>query len=595
MEKQERIKILLIDDDEEDYIITKDIISEIKYQKYSIDWTSSYKEALVEIKKNIYDVFLIDCNLGIKSGLDLIDEITKINRNIPIIILTGLDNHEIDILAMKKGASDFLQKSKIDAESLERSIRYAIEKKNTESQILYLAYYDQITNLPNRIFFKEQLNYTLAHAKRYNKLLAVLFLDLDNFKLINDSLGHHIGDILLKEVAKRLFISIRKSDIIARNEINTLIDTIARIGGDEFTISLTEINNYENASIVANRIIKNLNEPFIIEGHEIFTSASIGISLYPEDSDDSDTLLKYADNAMYYAKKEGKNCFQYYQKSMNDNLLDKINMINNIRKAKKLNEFLIYYQPKMEFNTGKIIGFEALIRWNKNGKGITLPIDFIPFAEEHHLIGFITEWIIHETCRQLKEWNSKKLILLPISINLPITQFKKPDLVEYIKKIITSYDISAKYLEFEVTESIFMENMDLNIERLNELQLMGIQISIDDFGSGFSSLNRLKQIPCNTIKIDRSFIKFINKDPRDPIIISTIISLAHGLNMNALAEGVETEIQFKFLKKNNCNSMQGFLLSPPLPKEKISDILKKEEHGNGIGIELIKKIEKNNK
>lgn len=590
MEEKEEIKILLIEDDEEDYVITKEIISEIKNQKYTIVWISSYEKALNEMEKDTYDIFMVDYKLGEKTGLDLIDEVIEINRNIPIVLLTGQNDHEIDILAMKKGVSDFLVKGKIDADILERSIRYAIEKKKTENKILYLAYYDQVTDLPNRIFFKEQLNYALAHAIRYKRILAVLFLDLDNFKLINDSLGHDIGDLLLKEVAKRLCNSIRKSDIIARNNLKTPIDTVARLGGDEFTLSLTEINTYEDASLVANRIIKTFDEPFKIENHEIFSSVSIGIALYPEDSNDADTLLKYADNAMYHAKKHGKNNFQYYQGSMNKNVINKINMINNIRIAIDRNDFILYYQPKMDFKSGKIIGFEELIRWNQGEKGIISPMDFIPFAEEHHLISFITDWVIHNVCKQFCEWKQAKLNPLPISINIPINQFKNPDFVKYFIDIIESYHISPNFFELEVTESIFMDDIDITISKLNELKSKGLKISIDDFGFGFSSLNRLKQIPCNILKIDRSFIKSINENSPDNIIINSIIMMGHGLNMDILAEGVETITQFNFLKQNNCDLFQGYLLSPPLPEEKIPDILKKESEGNGIGIQLIKKI-----
>lgn len=588
----EEIRILIIEDDEEDYLITKEIISEIKNQKYSVIGISTYEKALNEMRKDIYDIFLVDYRLGIKTGLDLIDEVVEINRNIPIILLTGQDDHEIDILAMKKGVSDFLVKGKIDADLLERSIRYAIEKKKTENKILYLAYYDQVTELPNRIFFKEQLNYALAHAIRYKRILAILFMDLDNFKLINDSLGHDIGDLLLKEVANRLCNSIRKSDIIARNNLKTPIDTIARLGGDEFTLSLTEINNYEDASLVANRIIKALNEPFIIENHKIFSSVSIGIALYPEDSDDADTLLKYADNAMYHAKKQGKNNFQYYQESMKMNVLSKVNMINNIRTAIDKNEFILYYQPKMDFKSGKIIGFEELIRWDQGEKGIISPMDFIPFAEEHHLISFITDWVINKVCRQFCEWKKAKLNLLPISINIPINQFKNPDFVKYFIDIVESYHISPELFELEVTESIFMDDIDMTISKLNELQSKGLKISIDDFGFGFSSLYRLKQIPCNVLKIDRSFIESISEKFYDNIIINSIIMMGHGLNMLVLAEGIETSAQFNFLKQNNCDLFQGYLLSPPLPEEKIPDILKKEVEGNGIGIQLIKKISK---
>ncbi len=586
---KEKIRILMVDDDEEDFIITKDILSNIVNQKYSIEWIPNFEKAEDEIQKDYYDLFLLDYNLGEKSGLDLLNEIMRKNKNIPVIMLTGQNNREIDILAMKNGACDYLVKGKVDPDLMERSIRYAIDKKAKENQIMYLAYYDQLTNLPNRVFFKEQLNYALSHAIRYKRMLAVLFLDLDNFKVINDSLGHYIGDLLLNEVAKRLFSSVRKGDIISRNSLKTSIDTVARLGGDEFSISLTEINTYEDASIVANRIINSINEPFNIENHEIFSGVSIGISLCPLDSVDAEILLKYADNAMYFTKKHGKNNFEYYQKSMNINVNEKMNMIRKIRKAVDQNEFILYYQPKMKLQTGEITGFEALIRWNQDGEKIISPINFIPFAEENNLISFITDWVIHNICEQFNKWQQIKIPVLPISINLPINQFKKPDFVEYLSKITSSNNVAPKLIELEVTESIFMDDMMSTNLKLNELQALGYRISIDDFGTGFSSLNRLKEIPCNILKIDKSFIDHIHKKDSNDIIIQSIITMGHGLNMEILAEGVENEEQLYFLKKNNCDTIQGYLLSRPFPVEKAEDLLIKEKNGMGIGLQLIKK------
>ncbi len=590
MENNKSIKVLIIDDDEEDFLIAKEIISEIKNQEYILDWAPTYQKALNEIKNNCHDVYLIDYKLGAKTGLDLIDETIEISHKIPIIMLTSLDSHETDVLAMKKGAADFLRKGKIDSELLERSIRYAIEKKTTENKIVYLAYYDQVTDLPNRVFFKEQLNYAIAHAARYNRILAILFIDLDNFKIINDSLGHHVGDIFLKEVAKRLHSCIRKSDIIARNSLKTPVDTLARLGGDEFTISLTEINTGEDASLVAGRIIKTLSEPFNIENHEIFTSASIGIALCPTDSDDTDTLLKYADNAMYHVKNQGKNGFQYFQKAMNENVQDMISKINNIRKALDHNEFLLYYQPKMNLKTGEITGFEALIRWDQKDKGIVSPIAFIPFAEKHHLIDFVSNWVLHAVCKQHREWEEANLKALPVSINLPVTQFLKADFMQYITGIIGSYHVSPELFELEITESIFMDEMKSTYLKLSELQTLGFQISIDDFGTGFSSLSRLKQIPCNVLKIDKSFINNINGDSPDMILINSVIAMAHGFKMQVVAEGVETALQFTRLKQSDCDILQGYLLSRPLPKEEIPIILKKESERDGIGMRLIQKL-----
>ena len=588
--KKNMTNILYIDDDEEDFLITRKLISDINYGDYKIQWVSTYEKALIEIQKDIYDVFLIDYNLGGKTGLDLISESIEMNRNTPVIILTGMDSRDVDIMAMQKGVSDYLRKEKIDSESLERSIRYAIDKKRTENQILFLAYYDQITSLPNRVFFKEQLNYALAHAIRYGRIMAVLFLDIDNFKLVNDSLGHHVGDLLLVQVAKRLYSCIRKSDIIARNELKTLIDTVARLGGDEFTISLTEINTYDNASMVAERIIQSLNQPFLIEGHEIYSGASIGISLYPADSDDASLLLKFADNAMYHAKKKGKNRFQYYQKTMNDEVIDKMHLINNLRKAGERNEFLLYYQPKMDIRSGSLTGFEALIRWNKSDKGMVMPGDFIPFAEEHNLIGFITDWVIDEACRQLCEWKGAHPNVLPLSINLPINELEKTNFPGTIKSIIDSYGISPEWLELEVTESVFMDDTKVPFSNLAALQSMGFQISIDDFGTGFSSLSRLKKMPCDMLKIDRSFVIHLGEEPMDSVIVNSIIALGHGMNKTILAEGVETAGQLQFLIDNNCDFIQGYFLSRPVPHEKIKAILEQEARGEGIGVQLIKKI-----
>lgn len=590
MEEKEIIRILLIDDDKEDYLITKDIIASIEHQEYNINWISAYDEALSEMQKDKYDIFLVDYNLGEKTGLELIDEIREFSLNIPIIILTGMDNYEIDTLAMKKGVSDFLCKGKLSPEQLERSIRYAIEKKKAENQIFYLAYYDPLTHLPNRVFFHEQLKFTLANAIRYKRILAVLFLDLDNFKLINDSLGHHIGDLFLKEVAKRLCSVIRKEDFIGRNSLKTPVDIAARLGGDEFTISLSEINSYDNASLVAERIIESLNLPFTIEGHEIYTGASIGISLYPSDSSNADDLLKYADNAMYYAKSQGKNRFQYYQNSMNVEVMHELQMIHSIKKAKDNNEFLLYYQPKMDILSGKLTGLEALIRWNNKEKGLTQPKDFIPFAEEHNLIDFITDWVVNEVCRQLLEWEQKKFKLLPVSINMPVNLFRNNNIVSYMKNIIDTYHISPELLELELTESLFMGDINMIVSYLHELKLMGFHISIDDFGMGFSSLNRLKHINCDILKIDRSFISSINNSTPDNVLINSIIYIGHGLNMKIIAEGVETALQFEFLRRNNCDSIQGYLLSQPMNKEAIPDILQKEAGNAGIGVQLLKKL-----
>ena len=586
----EEVKILLIDDNENDYLITSRLISGIPHRRYAMEWVSDLDKAVEAISRKPYDVLLVDYRLGMMTGLEVIDEVQKITRDIPFIMLTGMEGYDIDVLSMKKGASDFLRKDKIDGERLERSIRYSLEKKKSEMQIAYLAYYDQLTSLPNRIFFKEQLNFSLSHAIRYGRMLAVLYLDLDNFKYVNDSLGHHCGDLLLKEVAKRLHSSVRKSDIIARNDMQTVVDTVARMGGDEFTISLTEIHTYEDTSIVSSRIMENLGKSFLIDGHEVFTGVSIGIALYPADARDSEALLKCADAAMYDAKKQGKNCYQFYTKSMQDEILDKIHLYNDIQKAGERDEFLLHYQPQMDLVSGKLTGLEALIRWNSAQRGLVQPMGFIPFAETHHLAGFIMDWVIQDVCRQLCEWALPDLQLLPISINVPVNQIKKPDFAEHVMKIIGSYGLRAELFVLEVTESIFTDDMSIINSKLGELRSLGFHLAIDDFGTGFSSLNRLRQIPCNTLKIGKSFIQCMNDRPTDAAIVGSIVSLAHGLKMRVLAEGVDTAEQFDSLRRLHCDNIQGNLLNPPLPKEKLPEILKNEALGEGIGTRLLREM-----
>jgi EAL domain-containing protein (putative c-di-GMP-specific phosphodiesterase class I) len=292
---------------------------------------------------------------------------------------------------------------------------------------------------------------------------------------------------------------------------------------------------------------------------------------------------------MYYAKKQGKNCFQYYQKKMNDKVSDKMYMIQNIRRAVTRGEFLLHYQPKMDIKSGRLIGLESLIRWNSTDRGLISPAEFIPFAEKHHLIGHITEWVLHEACRQLHAWENARLINLPVSVNLPVSEFRKPDFVNELKKTMDAYGIPPHLLELEVTESIFMEDITVTNTKLNELRSSGFQISIDDFGTGFSSLNRLIEVPCNILKIDKTFIQSIGKNPMD-IIINSIISMGHGLKITIIAEGVENVTQFDFLSRNNCDCIQGYLLSRPLPAEHIPGILQGESQGEGIGVQLVNKI-----
>lgn len=570
-----QIKILLVDDDEDDYLLTKDLLSQVSSLSYDLEWISSYSDALKVINRIGHDICLFDYRLGEYTGLDLLREAVSAGCKAPIILLTGQDDNGIDIEAIKGGASDYLSKSGITAPLLERSVRYAIERKRTEERIVHMAYYDGLTNLPNRSLFLDRLSQALTHSNRYKDNCALLFIDLDNFKQINDTLDHRIGDLLLQGVAERLNSFVRSADTIARQKVKALTSTVARLGGDEFTVLLTEIHSMQDAAKVSQRILDSLNSPFYLDGHEVFITASIGIALYPADGDDIDTLIKNADTAMYHAKGNGKNHFQFYKYSMNSTALERLHMENDLRKAITNNELSLLYQPRIDISNGNIVGTEALVRWEHPEQGMITPARFIPLAEETGLIMPIGEWVLKTACRQKKAWQGKGPVHAPLSISVNISghQFNQGDLINIMVKILEDTGLDPSYLELEITESTIMKNADSTIALLHKLKDMGVKLSMDDFGTGFSSFNYLKRFPLDIIKIDRSFIKDITNSPRDATIVKAIIVMAHTLELKVVAEGVETEEQLGLLQEMGCDEMQGFLLCRPLPAEHVHEFL----------------------
>ncbi len=446
--------------------------------------------------------------------------------------------------------------------------------KKAKDKILFLAYYDSLTNLPNRALFKDRLNQTLLIAQRHQRILAILFLDLDNFKRINDTLGHPAGDEMLKQVADRLSNCIRKSDSISRYSADEFRAVVARLGGDEFTILLTEIAQVHDTIKVAQRILDAIALPFDIEGQEVFITASIGIAIYPIDGENVDTLLKNCDAAMYHAKNEGRNNYKFYEQSLNKTALDILNLENNLRKALDKQEFRVYYQPRIDIRTRNVVGFEALIRWQHSQKGIIPPSEFIPMAEETGLIIPIGEWVLNEACKQNKTWQAAGFAPVFISVNLSGKQFKQQNLIKVIDHAMSEIRLDPKYLELEITESIIQDTKS-TAGILRELRNLGLKIAVDDFGTGYSSLSYLRRFPLDTLKIDRSFVKDIAKDPDSEAIVKAIIAMAHCLKLRVIAEGVETEEQLKFLSDEGCDEFQGYLISHPLPAEEAARFLSK--------------------
>ena len=458
-------------------------------------------------------------------------------------------------------------------------VRDITARKKAEEQIQTLAYYDGLTSLPNRTFYNELVARALVYAGRNKKTMATLFIDLDEFKRINDTLGHSAGDRLLQEIAARLLQCVRKSDTVARSEDGVIMNTVSRLGGDEFIVLLHDIAQPQDASLVARRMLTELSRPIVLNDQEVTITASIGISLYPGDAEDTENLLKYADIAMYHAKDQGKNNYQFYSQSLHTTSLERLALEGELRKALEREEFLLHYQPKLEARTRTIIGMEALIRWQHPEKGLIPPAEFIPLAEETGLIAPIGEWVLWKACAQIKAIHGEGFHSLTMGVNLSNRQFAQQDLVEMVGRVLNESAVDPKALEVEITESTIMQNPAIAIITLEHWKAMGIQIAIDDFGKGYSSLDYLKRLPLNSLKIDRDFIMNFTTNPDDAAITTAIVSLAHSLKLKVIAEGVETEEQLAFLQELGCDEVQGYLFSRPIPAEELVELLKSEEKG----------------
>ena len=435
------------------------------------------------------------------------------------------------------------------------------ERKRVEQSIRHMAHHDALTGLPNRSLFRDRLTHAMAQADRYHQKLAVMFLDLDRFKAINDTLGHNVGDQLLKIAAERLRSCVRDSD------------TVARLGGDEFTVIVEDIVEDHDAAAVAQKILDTLSQPFNLYGHEVFISVSVGVTLYPSDDENADNLLRNADSAMYRAKEFGRNNFQFYVAEMNIKARERLRLESSLRRALDRNEFMLYYQPRVSLESGRVIGAEALLRWRHPEMGLVPPSEFIPILDETGMIIPVGDWALREACRQNREWQDRGLPPIRVAVNLSVRQFMQKDLADTIVRALEAANLSAEHLEVEITEDLFLEHNQTNIITLARLKNMGIHISIDDFGTGYSSLSYLKRLPIDTLKIDQSFVRDIG-DPDNKAIASAIIAMASSLRLNVLAEGVETDEQLAFLRAQGCNEIQGFSFSHPLPADEFAQLLR---------------------
>ncbi len=499
--------------------------------------------------------------------------IRECDPEVDIVIATAFsdtDPRQITAQVPPEEKLFYVQKPFHPHEVRQMALALGRSKWSMENRFRQLAHYDSLTGLPNRTLFLDRMDQIIEGARRHQRKAAVLFIDLDNFKRINDSLGHSFGDEILKITADRLRNCARACDAVMGpwREVSA-----ARLGGDEFTILLSEIDAADNCTVVAQRILQAFVEPMRLQDDEVIMTPSIGIATFPEDGDDVQTLLKNADLAMYFAKHSGPNSFQYHQDSMNASMLQRITLEKNLRQAILRDEFTLHYQPQTDMITGALKGVEALLRWNNEELGSVPPTEFIPVAEQCGLILPIGEWVLRTACQQAKVWRDRGVSLPRIGVNVSAKQFFQQNFPRLVERILIQTGLEPHILEVEITESLLMEDTERAIATMHGLRALGVQIALNDFGTGYSSLSRLKEFPIDCLKIDHSFVRDISTDVNDQAIASAVLAMAGSLNMRVVAEGVETAEQFDFLKLKQCNEMQGYLICRPLPAEKLEEFL----------------------
>ncbi len=563
--RNSKLKVLIIDDDEDDFLITSDYLNEIEHVTIEVEHAPTYKTGVQFVNQWRHDLYIVDYMLGPRNGLELLAEVDAVQARLPIIMLTGTDDEKIDHAALDAGASDYLVKSQLNAKQFSRSLRYAIAHKKTQESLHKLANFDQLTNLANRRMFFETLDNAISRAERHDRKLAVLFLDLDKFKQVNDKYGHDIGDQLLQAVTTRLKSTIRKEDLIAR------------LSGDEFAILLEDISDESFAARVGDKIVTAISKEYIVDNAKshisISISISIGIASFPSAGTDSTTLLKSADIAMYEVKRRGRNNYQFFNKSLQRRYDTNMFIETELRHSLQYNQLSVYYQPLFSGGEYLLHGFEALVRWQHADRGFISPESFIPIAEESGQIQQLGEFVLSSVCMQASHWQQMghQLDSVCFSVNVSVVQLNDENFISSIRRILKGYENSSFQLQLEITESTFMHDMERKIKLLDILHNeFNCLIAIDDFGTGYSSLSYLKRLPIDILKIDRSFVNDIGVDKNDEAIIKATIALAHELEMKVVAEGVETKQQVDFLLQQKCDVLQGFYLSRPRAVEDVA-------------------------
>ena len=579
----QRAKILVADDDMNVRLLSRQCLES---EGMIVVEAADGHEALDAFVRERPDLVFLDVEMPGMTGLEVCRRIRAMpqGESVPIMIVTGSDDRQSIDDGFDAGATQYKTKP-VNWSLLGRDVQYMLRASNAfnslkrqEDRLRYLAYFDPLTSLPNRRSFNEQLNRILKRCQRLGTLSALLFIDLDNFKRINDSIGHGRGDRLLVEISKRLINELRQDDAISYFSEESAEDEhdgnpeIARLGGDEFTVVLADVQHTDDVERVAKRIMKSLSEPIALQTHNPVVTPSIGIALYPQDGEDADSLVRNADTAMYAAKADGRACFRFYNEEMNARSVEHLKLEEDLREAMRNDQLELRYQPQVETITGSVVSLEALVRWKHPERGMISPAEFIPVAESTGQIIELGEWVLKEVARHCVHWDSLGLASFRVCVNISPLQFNQPDLLHYIKGFLLRSGLDPERLELELTEGAIMTDGENNILKLTQLKSLGLDLAVDDFGTGYSSLSYLRRFPINTLKIDQSFVADMNTAD-GAAIVDAIIALAKTLNMRSIAEGIETEQQLAYLANRGVDLMQGYYFARPLYPEDVPNAL----------------------
>lgn len=543
------VRILFIDQEQGEYLLVAELLSHIRHVDYDLVWCDSLADALPLLLADEFDVALLDYYWGRDSARDLLSVARVHACKTPIILMTDEIEAHVDEEAIRAGAADYLIKDQIDAPLLERTLRYAIERKSMEQHLAHLAHYDSLTNIPNRILFRDRLEHAILLAERDKTNFSLMFIDLNGFKQVNDNFGHDAGDEIIKICAQRLSQCLRRSDLVAR------------MGGDEFTLLMQNTDNNRDVALIAEKVIASISQPALVKGFELVVGCSIGIAIYPQAGRDAESLLKHADMAMYKAKQDPEHHYRFFTESMNKDVKRLLRMEADLRSALKKQQFILHYQPRIDVNTGKLTAVEALLRWNKPGVGLVNASDFIEAAEETGVITSIGYWVIRQACADLQSIKTALGYSVAMAINMSLKQFRDENLVQEVGRIFNDFDITPGDVEFEISETAFAENLDFITLCMKPLAYFGVNFLLDDFGSGHSSLLHLQRLPMSSVKIDLHYLLELNRSLVDRRLVSAVITFAQQLGKQLVIEGVETQEQLQWLTDLGCDQMQGYLFS----------------------------------